>query len=155
MPLLDPVSSTDTEDTFPALPGRCLELCAELLGTPRLVDLDFFAAPPPLRMSRGLSLFLRPLLGSLGLPADMLFGDCVESKSFDCTLVENRTESSSEPSGRGTECSEDCGAGAPRPGGAWLEIVEKALERASFLEIEESDTENSELLPKDFASSLR
>ena len=126
--------------------------------TPRLTDLDFFEEPPPLRGSLDLSRFLLPRLGSpyLGLlaaAADMLLGDCVASKSFDCTLVENRTESSSVDFSE-TEPAESAGAPA-RLGAAWAETVEtvvRAWDRAFF----EIDPENSETpLPKDFAKSLR
>jgi len=85
----------------------CLELCAELLTRLLLEILDFFAVPAPLVPPAALSLalhlraglFLGCPLGSAGsgLPpfSDMVLGDSEESKSFDCTLAENRTVSSS------------------------------------------------------------
>lgn len=153
MLLLDLTSSMGTEDRFPVLLEICLELCGAPLLTPRLTDLDFFVAPPPLRGSLGLSRFLLPLLGSpcLGLPADILLGDCVASKSFDCTLVENRTESSSEDLS-GTAPWGTAEEEVPTAEESWLETDEKAWDKA----FGETGPENSETpLPKDFASSLR
>lgn len=104
MDFWDPLFSMGTEDMSPSLFEICLEQCAELLPTLLLESLDFFAELVPLDPPAALSLALLLLvpfppessLGEAGAGfSDIVLGDSDASKSFDCTLAENRTVSSS------------------------------------------------------------